>query len=269
MTMAETSMESATTYSNESQTRRNSGSSFETSRSVRRLTEESVRAFLFDYYDQLNALAGETNLTRNCWESFYEKNHGEDFVQIRPSGNPIDSHGLARLFASGGDVVLKAQVLVSVDSVILLANGRVAVVTYTADQSFSYKGVHNEDRAVFSSTIEEINGVHRMMHEHRSSGICIPKETRWSSTAALSSRRNSIDDLPCAPYSNASSSGMTITKDMSRSSNHSSNHSASSPIMDPPKRSVSSNLAGSLYSNANSSRPPITKEISSSSSHSA
>jgi hypothetical protein len=263
MTMAETSEETAMAMANCNESQTNSCSSFESSRSVRPLTEESVRAFLVDLYDQFNALAGQQGLTRANWESFYEKKHGEDFVQIRASGNPIDSHGLARLFASGGDVLfLKAQVLVSVDSVILLGNGKVAVVTYTADQSFSYRGVHNEDRVVYSSTIEAINGVPKLVHEHRSSGICIPKETRWGSAAndqsALSSRSNSID-VPCVPYSNMSSSGMPITKEMM---SRFSNHSASSPIMDPSKRSVSRDLPIAPYSN-------VPEEMTRSTSHSA
>ena len=142
------------------------------------MTEGSVRAFLVDYYEDLNGLLSGTS--REVWKTFYSKNHSSAYKQIRPNGNPIDSDGLVDMLTSG-DMILHNSSLVSVDSVTLMAAGKSAVATYIADQSYALHGTKKEDRCVITAVLEEIEGQVKLVHEHRSKGRPIPKLSRWSS----------------------------------------------------------------------------------------
>ena len=60
---------------------------------------------------------------------------------------------------------------VSVDSVNLLAEGKVAVVTYTAHDKFTYQGTANDDVAKFSGVLErQEDGAWKFVHMHRATG---------------------------------------------------------------------------------------------------
>ena len=80
-------------------------------------------------------------------------------------------------------VALRAE-LVSIDSIQLLAGGMAAVVVFTADQEFLYKGKPESDRATITAVLHTVNngreGLIQIGHEHRTQGKPIPKETQTS-----------------------------------------------------------------------------------------
>lgn len=144
--------------------------------SGRILTEAGVRAFLTDYYEDYGS-TGESGL--EAWCLFFERYFSPNYVHVRPSGNPIDSLGLAKMFST--DVKCLSISLVSIDAITIMASRRGAVVLYTTDQIFIYKGILNQDRAIVTCIMEYQGDELKIIHEHRTEGTPIPKESRWSS----------------------------------------------------------------------------------------
>ena len=141
------------------------------------LTEDNVRAFLFDYYSDYDALKEPQSL--DSIRCFCEKYYRPDFQFVRPSGNPIGVEGIAMgLFQ---DVKVISYELVSIDIISLISAGKAAVALYTFEHVFEYKGILSEDRSVMSGVLELARGEIKLVHEHRASGKPIPKETRWQS----------------------------------------------------------------------------------------
>jgi hypothetical protein len=142
------------------------------------LTEGRVRAFMVDYYDDMDSIGQ----SKECLETFFRHYCIPDIRWMRPDGNPVALDGLIHLFTE--ELKVEKIWLVSVDSIQILAGGLAAVVTVTADQTFVYRGVPDGDRAVISSVLEVVNHGReiKIVHEHRTSGTPIPKETRWSTT---------------------------------------------------------------------------------------
>lgn len=139
------------------------------------LTEDAIRTFLYDYHAAYHAMCGPQTI--ESWRSFAEKFYIHTFQLVRPSGNPIKRDDLARYMASDMNF-LKIQ-MISIDSITVLSCMRSAVVIYTAEHFFEYKGIPNEDRCVYTCVLELADGDIKMFHEHRSSGMSVPKETRW------------------------------------------------------------------------------------------
>ena len=146
---------------------------------LRLLTEDRVHAFLVDYYEDFNSIAPQQ--VRECWKAFYSRHYAPYYRKIRSSGNSIDSKGLIDMYMSG-DLQVKEMTMISIDSIQIVAGGLVAIGVYTADQFFDYKGTHNHDRTVYSVVIEAINGEPKIVQEHRTIGVPVPKESRWDST---------------------------------------------------------------------------------------
>jgi hypothetical protein len=172
--MAESIQTAATTAS----------STVSSSSSRRLLRPDLVTALLHDFYDDLNS--NIDSKSRECWKSLYQKYHAPDYSMVRPSGNPIHSEGFIDLFCCE-DIRLFKFELVSVQQVRILAQGMVAVVVYTVDQVFSYKGALQQDRAVLSCVLEEIEGDIKITQEHRSSGKPIHPlhhQDRWEENSS-------------------------------------------------------------------------------------
>lgn len=134
-----------------------------------------IEAFLQDYFEDMSSMEGSR---RTSWELFFSKYCVPDYVFIRPSGNPVGKQGLIDMFVH--DCAISAASLVSLDNVTVLAGNKSAIALFTADQVFTYRGKHNEDRAVFTCVLELQNDELKIVHEHRTAGKVIPKETRWS-----------------------------------------------------------------------------------------
>jgi hypothetical protein len=139
------------------------------------LTENKVRVFLQECYDDYDSI-GESGF--EAWCQYFERYFSPEYVFVRPSGNPIGGLALAKMFST--DVRVIGCTLVSIDAITIMETGQSAVVLYTTDQVFSYKGTLNEDRAVISCIMENYGDELKIVHEQRTSGIPIPKETRWS-----------------------------------------------------------------------------------------
>lgn len=140
------------------------------------LTKPKIRAFFSDWYEDYELMCGQSYET---WSLFFERYYSSDFVYVRPSGNPLDRDSVAKMLSI--DVIVRAVKLVSIDSITIMRDMRSAVVLYTCDQVFSYRGTMNEDRAVVSCVLEMRGKEIKVIHEHRTSGRPIPKESRWSS----------------------------------------------------------------------------------------
>ena len=141
------------------------------------LTQVLIRTFLYDYHAAYQAMCGPQTI--ESWRSFAEKFYIPSFQLVRPSGNPIKRDDLATYMASDMNFV-KIQ-MISIDSINIISCMRSAVVIYTAEHFFEYKGIPNEDRCVYTCVLELTDGDIKMVHEHRSSGMSVPKETRWKS----------------------------------------------------------------------------------------
>ena len=192
--------------------------------SERSLTEGAVRAFLTDYYDDLKTLPGTKS--RECWKAFYDKNHSPNYIHIRSSGNLINSDGLVTLFTSG-DVTIHDTSLISIDTITILstttASPSSAVATITMDQELTSFGMQSMERCVVSCVVELSRGSVKLVHEHRSKGRPIPKETRWTSC------NQEITSTELEPYDPLSSSRGILISSKSISA-------ASDPRMGPQTR---------------------------------
>ncbi len=140
------------------------------------LSDAKVRAFFNDWFEDYGTMCGKSV---DAWSLFFEHYYSPEYKFVRPSGNPIDRSGFAKLVSI--DAVVTSVKLVSIDSIFILKNQLSAVVTYTTDQMFIYKGTTNADRAIISCVLESIEGEIKVIHEHRTSGRPIPKDSRWSS----------------------------------------------------------------------------------------
>jgi hypothetical protein len=150
------------------------------------LAEGSVRAFLVDYYDDLNTLSGKT---RECWNAFYRRNHSVKYKLVRPSGECTDSEGLVIQYTSR-EVSLVDSSLVSVDSITFLTGGKSAIVTFKADHILSWFGTETLLQLVVSGIVEIEDGDIKLVHEHQSNGIPA-RNTSASKVDQLKPRRNS------------------------------------------------------------------------------
>lgn len=142
------------------------------------LSEERVRAYMKDYYEDFDSIFRHGKSSRTIWESFFQEYYREDILWVRPSSNTLKGDELAEHFAN--DIEGIRMQLVSVDSIQLL--GQTAVVVFTADQELKYRGHPVNDRAVMTmvlaGSIEDGKEKIRIAHEHRCVGKPIPR-TRW------------------------------------------------------------------------------------------
>ena len=152
--------------------------------STMKLTDDRVRSFMVDYYEDFNTIfkthRDSNSLTKTkCFEAFCDQYYTLDFVFIRPSGNPLTK---AQFVAVNSEDIVGIDIrLVSIESIQVLNNRCCAIVVYTADQIFEYKGQPNSDRTVITSvlTMDPMTGESKIAHEHRCPGKPIPKATRW------------------------------------------------------------------------------------------
>lgn len=126
--------------------------------------EAFIKSWLADY-----AVAAKENDVAK-FDAMWDKYYAPKAVIIRPSGNPMDRE-LWRSMITATDIVFESSELVSFDSCTLLAGGKVASVTYTLHDKFSYKGTPNDDIAKYSATLElSEEGGWKTVHAHRATG---------------------------------------------------------------------------------------------------
>ena len=91
----------------------------------------------------------------------------DNCVFVRPSGNPLTKHGWNDMM-NNSDAVVDSSELQSINR--LTINGNMAFVCYTSHVKFTYKGVENDDVAVFTSVLEKGDGKWGVIHGQRSTG---------------------------------------------------------------------------------------------------
>ena len=108
------------------------------------------------------------NFAANDYGEFLLNNATEDFLFIRPSGNPIDVMGLIKMSTSGdvSDGYCDIQSIRKLD----FFSPNVAMCVFTLRSSFVYKDIQNSDIATVTAIIKKIKNQWKLSWMHRSSG---------------------------------------------------------------------------------------------------
>lgn len=126
--------------------------------------EAFVKSWLADY--AVAAREHDAAKFDNMWTKYW----APQAVVIRPSGNPMD-RATWRSMITSTDIVFESSECVSFNSCTLIAGGKVAIVTFTLHDKFTYKGTPNDDIAKYSATLElSEQGTWKMVHAHRATG---------------------------------------------------------------------------------------------------
>ena len=142
------------------------------------LTEERVQVFLRDYYEDFDSIFRLGKSSREVWNTFFGQYFTPDIQWVRSSSNSLTGQELAEHFSK--DIVGIRMKLVSINSIQVLTMGLSAVVTFTADQKFVYRGNPNSDRTVITMVLNVVNGREiRIAHEHRCTGLPVPDDVNW------------------------------------------------------------------------------------------
>ena len=91
----------------------------------------------------------------------------QDFLAIRPSGNPITAEGLVGMY-SNADLVVELSELVKIHR--LEANLVWGFAAFTLKEAFSFKGEQNNDLSSYSMIFKKVDGTWRISWMQRSSG---------------------------------------------------------------------------------------------------
>ena len=115
---------------------------------------------------QIEALIkGFANRAEN--KLFLTSNVTEDFLAIRPSGNPITAKGLIGM-NNNSDLVIELSELVKIHR--LEANSDWGFSAFTLKEVFSYKGEQNNDLSSYSMIFKKVDGTWKISWMQRSSG---------------------------------------------------------------------------------------------------
>lgn len=93
----------------------------------------------------------------------------DDVIIVRPTGNPLTKKTWMRMLNSP-DVDMKGTSLLEVNNVTLSDSGDMGYVCYTTHAKFVYKGVENDDVAVFVVIFKKVDDVWKITYMQRSSG---------------------------------------------------------------------------------------------------
>ena len=99
--------------------------------------------------------------------SFLIPNVTEDFLAIRPSGNPISAKGLVGMFDSN-DLVAEPSELIKIHKIEIF--DVMAYAVFTLNETFSYKGIQNEDLSTYTCIFKNIDGTWKYSWMQRSQG---------------------------------------------------------------------------------------------------
>ena len=99
--------------------------------------------------------------------SFIIPNATEDFLAVRPSGNPISAQGLVGMFDSK-DLVAESSELIKTHKIEIY--GEIAYAVFTLNEIFSYKGNQNKDLWTYTCIFKNENGTWKYAWMQRSHG---------------------------------------------------------------------------------------------------
>ena len=88
--------------------------------------------------------------------SFLIPNVTEDFLAVRPSGNPISAKGLVGMFDSK-DLVAESSELIKTHKIEIY--GEIAYAVFTLNEIFSYKGNQNKDLSTYTCIFKNVNRI--------------------------------------------------------------------------------------------------------------
>ena len=99
--------------------------------------------------------------------SFLIPNTTEDFLAVRPSGNPISANGLVGMFDTK-DLVAESSELIKNHKIEIY--GEMAYAVFTLNEIFSYKGNQNKDLSTYTCIFKNVNGTWKYAWMQRSQG---------------------------------------------------------------------------------------------------
>ena len=99
--------------------------------------------------------------------SFLLPNVTDDFLAVRPSGNPISAKGLVAMFDSK-DLVAESSELIKTHKIEIC--GDIAYAVFTLNEVFIYKGDHNKDLSTYTCIFKNANGTWKYSWMQRSQG---------------------------------------------------------------------------------------------------
>ena len=99
--------------------------------------------------------------------SFLIPNATEDFLAVRPSGNPISAKGLVGMFDSK-DLIAESSELIKTHKIEIY--GEIAYAVFTLNEIFSFKGSQNIDLSTYTYIFQKENGRWKYAWMQRSQG---------------------------------------------------------------------------------------------------
>ena len=99
--------------------------------------------------------------------SFLIPNVTEDFLAVRPSGNPISAKKLVGMFDSK-DLEAESSELIKIHKIEIFIE--VAYAVFTLNEIFSFKGNQNKDLSTYTCIFKNKNGLWKYSWMQRSQG---------------------------------------------------------------------------------------------------
>ena len=99
--------------------------------------------------------------------SFLIPNVTEDFLAVRPSGNPISAKKLVEMFDSK-DLVAESSELIKIHKIEIF--DEVAYAVFTLNEIFNFKGNQNKDLSTYTCIFKKENGLWKYTWMQRSQG---------------------------------------------------------------------------------------------------
>ena len=100
------------------------------------------------------------------YHEFLRENGTKDFLFIRPSGNPIDADGFKKMTLCG-DVIDNYSEIIDIEKLEFLSDIS-AMCVFIMRENFEYKGIKNDDVAIYTSILKKINNQWMFSFIHRS-----------------------------------------------------------------------------------------------------
>ena len=99
--------------------------------------------------------------------SFLITNVTEDFLAVRPSGNPISAEKLVEMF-DNKDLVAESSELIKIHKIEIF--DEVAYAVFTLNEIFNFKGNQNKDLSTYTCIFKNENGIWKYSWMQRSQG---------------------------------------------------------------------------------------------------
>ena len=112
------------------------------------------------------------NFAANNYGDFLINNATEDFLFIRPSGNPIDIMGFIEMKTSG-DLVDGYSDIIKIHKLEFFSSD-VSICVFTLRSSFVYQAIQNSDLATVPAIFKKIKNQWKFFLMQRSSGDSDP-----------------------------------------------------------------------------------------------